>query len=347
MKPLCPLMPWEEKEDVTSTRAAEFLGQRRFGSWTEADQAALDKWLAESTSHYVAYLRLKGIAARAEGLAAQNALESARTPNGAPRKFRSSWFAIPLVMAAAASIALIAAPRLPLLKAFMQPPDRTYSTDVGGRTLVKFGDGTEVELNTDTVMRFRMTTTERKVWLQRGEAWFHVAHNAQRPFAVVIGGRQITDLGTEFYVRRKVQGLEVALLNGRAALSGDGALTTVLKPGDDAIATSTFVSVTHKTSQELNDELAWRRGMLVFRGARLSDAVREVNRYNTVKLVIVDPSIANLRFTGEVRNDNFEDFLETAQTLMGLHADRRGGDILLSRATPQRTQKAARTNRQQ
>ena len=326
-----------EPHDPISERAAEYFERQRCGEWGDTDRAELDAWLAESILHNIAWLRVLGIAARADRLAALNALELKKAGRGARFAFRR--FMIPLL--AAASIALIAPFSIPFVNSLLRPPAHSFSTDVGGRTLLRFVDGTEFELNTDTTLRYRMTSTERTVWLDKGEAWFHVAHKATNPFRLFVGKHRITDLGTEFLVRRTPGSMEVALLNGRASLSTEGAQTAMLRPGDDAIATSVSVSVTRRTPQELADELAWRRGMLVFRDTRLDEAVREINRYSTVKLVIADPSIAGLKFNGEIKNDNLQDFLSLAEIMMQLRADREGKLILLSRAAPQKTRKAA------
>jgi transmembrane sensor len=333
-----------QTRDAISERAADFLERRRFGGWSDADQAGLDAWLAESFLHRAAYLRLEGAVAYAEELVAlRPSPKSGQTAPDGDGKFLHRRFVLPLLIAASAS--LFAALGIPFVNSLLQPPDRSFSTDVGGRSLVKFADGTEIELNTDTAMRFRMTTAERTVWLDKGEAWFRVAHNAANPFTVVIGRHRVTDLGTEFLVRRGSNGMEVALLNGRAMLNTEGALTTMLTPGDDAVATPISVSVTRKTPQELADALAWRHGVLVFRKTKLADAVREFNRYNQTKLVIADPSIADLTFSAEIKDDNFNGFLLVAESMLKLRADLQGNDILLSRDLPEKTKKAAREKR--
>ena len=336
-----------EKHDTISERGAEFFARRRFGKWNEADQAELDAWLAESVLHRVAYLRLEGIAERTDHLAAIHAFKIGSKPlhlalgSGAKSGYRR--LVLPLLLAA--SVALIAPFAAPLVKSLLQPPLRSFSTDVGGRTLLKFGDGTEFELNTNSAVRYRMSNHERMVWLDKGEVWFHVAHDAANPFTLIVGKHRIADLGTEFLVRRASGRMEVALLNGRASLSTDGMQTAMLTPGDDAVATSVSISVTRKNPQELSDVLAWRRGVLVFRSTRLADVIREVNRYTTTKLVIADPAVANLRFTGEIATRDFEDFLTLAQAGLHLHVDRKGDEILISGSTDTKT--AARNKRGQ
>ena len=329
--------------DAISRRAAAFFERRSFGGWNDADQAEFDAWLAESRLHRAAYLRVEGIIAHTKRLVSLAPGEFRSAAPVTVRNIAARRFALPLL--AAASIASIAVFGASSVRSLMQSPASTYSTEVGGRTLLNFADHTQIELNTDTVVRFRMTTTERTVWLEKGEAWFNVAHNAANPFTVVVGKRRITDLGTEFVVRRETGGMEVALLNGRAALSADGAPTTMLAPGDDAVAAPGLLSVTRKSRSALADELAWRRGVLVFRNTRLADAVREFNRYNTTKLVIADPSIANVKVYAELKTDDFEDLLQLAQTMLKLHVEREGNVILISRATREETRGAAPTKR--
>jgi transmembrane sensor len=327
--------------DAVSRRAADYCQRRHFWEWRDSDQAELDAWFAESILHRVAYLRLEGAVAHAERLVTSRAPEPGPqfnpTAPGGNGKIVYRRFMLPLLIAA--SVALIAALGIPFVHSLMQPPDRTYSTDVGGRTLLKFADGTEIELDTDTVVNYRMTTQERTVWLERGKAWFHVSHDAANPFTVIVGRHRVTDLGTEFLVRRGSDAMEVALLSGRAALSTEGAQTAMLNPGDDAIATPVSMSVTRKTPQELADALSWRRGVLVFRNTRFADVVREFNRYNATRLVIADPSVADMKFSAELKTDQFEGFLQLAQTVLNLRVDREGNDVLLFRSSGQKPKK--------
>lgn len=332
--------------DEIFERAADFFERRHFSGWSDADQTALEAWFAESVLHEVAYLRLEGAVAHTQELAAIRPFEPPRTfgrhAERENRKHKSKWLVLSLL---AASFALIAAVTVPILNMLGRSPDRTYSTEVGGRTLLKFADGTIADLNTNTIVRFHMTSTRRVVWLEKGEVWFHVAHNAKNPFSVVVGKHVVTDLGTEFLVRRDARDMEVMLFNGRADLNSEGSPAAMLVPGDDAVATPDSMSVTKRNAQELADALAWRRGVLVFRSTKLIDAVREVNRYNQVKIVIADPAIADLKFSGEIKSDNLEDFLALAQTMMQLRVDREGPSILLSRETPSKSKRPAQPRR--
>jgi transmembrane sensor len=329
----------QHTHDAISERAAAFFERRRFGDWSAADQAGLDAWLAESFLHCAAYIRVEGIAVRADQLAVLRRLQR----GGRSRTFPFRRLVIPLL--AAASIVLAATFEKPIVNYLMQVPESAYSTEIGGRTLLTFADHTQIELNTDTVLHFRITGEERTVWLDKGEAWFHVSHNAANPFNVIVGKLHITDLGTEFLIRRASDRMEVALLTGRATLSAEGTPTTTLTPGDVAVATPASVSVARKTPKELSDALAWRNGMLVFRKTKLADVVREFNRYNTTKLVIADPSIAGEPFTADLKTNDYAAFLNLAQSVLNLRVDHEGNDILISRRHGDETKRAAHSKR--
>ncbi len=328
--------------DAVSRRAAVFFERRHFGEWTGADQAEFDAWLAESVFHRVAYLRVEGAVAHAGRLVAFRR-SFRRAPGGTGRL--ASYYrllALPLLAAAFAALGIWG---FPLVESLMQPPERSFSTDIGGRTMLSFADRTQIELNTDTAIRFRMTNKERIVWLERGEAWFHVAHNAADPFTLFVGNHRVTDLGTEFVVRRGANRLVVALLQGRAALTTQGAPTATLAAGEEAVAAGASVSIIRKSPQELADELAWRRGKLVFRNTRLADVVKEFNRYNATKLVIADPAIAGEKINGDAKTDDYEGFLQLVEVALKLHVERDGNDILIFRRTGNETKRAGRAGR--
>ena len=318
--------------------AAEYLRRRRFESWGESDQAELDTWLGQSDLRHVAFLRLEAGLARVERIAALKPYKAERRARAVSRlKFMMPIFA------SAVALALVAEFGVPYVRHLMEPPDRTYSTDIGGRALLNFADHTQIELNTDTLVRYRMTNDERTVWLEKGEAWFRVSHNAANPFTLIVGRHRVSDLGTEFVVRRGGSEVEIALLKGRAALSTEGAQSSVLRPGDDAVATLAATSITRKTPQELADQLAWQRGVLVFRQTPLAQVVREFNRYNETKLVLADPSIANVKVSAELKTDDYDDFLRLAQTLLNLRVERQGNDILISGRAPTAKTRAKRS----
>jgi transmembrane sensor len=210
---------------------------------------------------------------------------------------------------------------------------QTFATTIGGREALSLVDGSKIELNTDTVLRMAEGSSQRKVWLDKGEAYFDIKHDAAHPFVVMVAGHRVTDLGTKFIVRQEGDRVEVKLLEGSARLdANDGApaQTAVLKPGDVAIATANATSVTKRPVKELANDLGWRRGVLMFDHTTLAQAVAEFNRYSRQKIVIADPQIAKLEIGGTFPSDDVKLFGRATHIALGLHVEERGNAIVIS-----------------
>ena len=162
-------MSEREREAISNTRAADWLQRREFWNWSEADQAALDAWLDESLAHRVAYHRLEAAWQRTDRLAALRGYRHEEIASGdAGRLFlraAAAFIAVAVIGAAAAIYT-------------WQPKAKSYSTATGERETLSLSDGSQIELNTNTSLRARMTTgAERQVWLDKGEAYFQVKHD--------------------------------------------------------------------------------------------------------------------------------------------------------------------------
>lgn len=308
-------------------RAASFLARVHSGEWNEADRVEFDAWLAQSRAHKAAYWRLEAAWEEAERL---RVLRAPLSRQGGSRG--KLGFASAKIAAATAFAAVVGA------ITFLQSQSvttQTYATGVGGRQILNLSDGSKIELNTDTTLRIDSESGQRQVWLDRGEAFFQIHHDAARPFTVSVGGHKITDLGTKFSVRQEGDRLRVTLVEGRARLDSTDIWSrhqsVELSPGDVAVATASSLSLVRKSDRALSEELGWRRGVLVFDRTSLADAVAEINRYNSHKLIIKDPSVAKLTLDGTFPVHAVPEFIEVAQAVFGLSVTRQGDGTLISK----------------
>lgn len=313
--------------------AANWLQRQQFWAWSDADQAELDGWLAESRTHRIAYWRQKAVWSNAQRLVALRPAgsPSARETEMNPPGLVSRFAAHPLRIAATfALIALIGGTSAHFLS---RTPDRVYATALGGHETVTFADGTRIELNTNTVLRAQMTNKQRIVWLDRGEAFFQVKHDPARPFTVFADGHRITDMGTKFDVRSDAGELEVALIEGKVRLGSatSAARQTMLAPGDVATVSGGAVTISSKRIQALDDELSWRKGVLVFKYRTLADVAAEFNRYNDKKIIIADADTGKLMIFGTFRTEDVDLFTRVTQKALGLTVRNEGNQILISR----------------
>src|SRR5690606_15652074 len=125
----------------------------------------------------------------------------------------------------------------------------------------------------------------RELRLRRGEALFSVAHDPSRPFRVAVGGHTVEAVGTEFDIRLHEEGvIDVVVTEGRVRLLSGTAVTGMLDHGQairiDVDGTS---RISDLDESELAARLAWRRGMIEFRGQPLAEALVEFARYTPVR----------------------------------------------------------------
>ena len=311
-------------------QAARYLLRRQEAQWSAADQAELDAWLEASTAHEVSYLRLEHGWRKVERGVALDGMGKIRAPHPALSSRSSArgrtpkWF-----WAMAASVVVtVGAWYGGLLDDIGRP---AYATQIGGHQTVPLPDGSRIELNTNSRVRTDIDDKARTVWVDRGEAYFDVAHDASRPFIVNVGDRRITVLGTKFSVRRDADRVLLTVTEGRVQLDApQAAAPAVVKGGDTAIADGANTRVETVAPERLAQDLSWRQGILTFDQTTLAEAASEFNRYNRKQLHIADAA-ADVRIGGSFESTNVDAFVRLLEEGFGLKAADTSDDIRITR----------------
>ena len=89
-----------------------------------------------------------------------------------------------------------------------------YATDIGEQQTVRLSDGSEIRLNTNTLVEVNYLDGNRNIHLYKGEAHFDVAHDPEKPFTVKARKGEIRALGTVFSVRVKNNRVNVIVEEG-------------------------------------------------------------------------------------------------------------------------------------
>ena len=293
-------------------QAAAWLARKDGDSWSAADQTQLDQWLALATAHRVAYLRLAAAWSRASLLASGATGPAAPAPRPLPRF--SQW----RIAAAMLVTAGVAAGWFTVGTA---PSEVRYETRLGAHQTYALTDGSKLTLNTATQLRARVSHSARTVWLDQGEAYFDIAHDAAHPFVVISGANRITVLGTRFTVRRDAAGTEVVVVDGRVQVENErmaGRSPVILAKHQKVVATPETMRRSDESDGAIDRQLSWREGKLVFDQVTLAAAAGEFNRYNKKKLVLADAEAAGLTIGGRFDVDNIEGFANLLRRGFGL-----------------------------
>jgi transmembrane sensor len=216
------------------------------------------------------------------------------------------------------------------------PGQEQFATAVGARQGLTLADGSRVMLNTHTRGRAVITSSERKFWLDEGEAFFEIQHDPNHPFVVTAGRDRITVLGTKFSVRHEGGRTEVTVVEGRVKLdrtdsSGREAPSpsATLTQNDSAVSQVGAVLVAAKTPQQTQNALSWREGRIVFDNMLLTDIAAEFNRYNRRHLVVHD-DVSSLKLSGQFDASNVDGFVRLIQSGFGVAVRQEGEQIHLS-----------------
>lgn len=184
--------------------------------------------------------------------------------------------------------------------------DQSFRTAIGQQATVSLPDGSQVTLNTDTIVRTQVDDGRRLVYLDRGQAFFKVAKDPRHPFVVTAAGRTVTALGTAFDVRIDRGELQVVLVEGKvrveAAKARPGGDEPAQPMATDMSAGSQLVARDDTewrlTPTNVSRETSWLKGQLVFDNEPLDEVVDEVNRYSARKIVIADAALEDRRVSG-------------------------------------------------
>lgn len=316
------MTPQEERQQVIDELAAKWFSRQRSGAWDARERQAFADWLAEDPAHATAYREMAQL---------WSDLDQIQRPVIAPRR-RSS---LPWRGLAAASVFCAA---LLLANDFsggrLADPQQVQSTAAGEQREVTLTDGSRVFLAGDSAVRIEFSDAFRDVQLLRGEAYFEVTHNADRPFRVTLGDSRVRVLGTGFEVHRERDGLTVAVRHGKVALQAklDARGEQTLTAGDRAqLAAGAGEAQIDRVP--VASIAAWRDGMLAFRNQPLGALVDELSQYRAAPIRLGDERLAQKPISGNVRLARPDDFLAALPVLLDVRVQRKadGSAVILPR----------------
>jgi transmembrane sensor len=340
----------EDRNTPIDAMAAEWLARSVGDAWSTADQAELDAWLDASTAHRVAFLRLEAAWAETARL---KALAAGRVAGEIPARGEWSVAATPRTAAALnpdravppqqalrrglAVGVLMACSALAIWAwTLRESVERiSYAAQAFSMREVQLADTSRATLSSGGRIAVEMSRAERRIDLERGEAFFSAASQPQRPFIVTAGNRRVVAVGTKFSVRRDGEDLRVVVIEGLVRLEAvpvrgaPASPVTLLPAGSIANATVGGVLVRSGSLAEAERALNWRSGFLEFDATPLSQVAAEFSRYSGRRLVTGDATAAAVPIGGNFRWSNVDGFVRLLEQGFGIRAERRGDTIVL------------------
>jgi transmembrane sensor len=225
--------------------------------------------------------------------------------------------------------------------------EQVLDTATGEQRRITLADGSHLDLAPGSRVITHFTLTKRDLRLDRGQAFFQVAHNATRPFIVHANNLTVTAVGTEFDVRISPSNTAVTVGEGRVTVvpdvegtgSGSRANTEIVRASVGQRVS--FSKSAHQLSVATVDPKvagAWRDGTLQFVGEPLEDVINAINRY-TASQILVAPAFQQTRFTGTVSPSKVRDWLKALEHIYPVEVVDQGENGVVIRARVHGTQK--------
>jgi ferric-dicitrate binding protein FerR (iron transport regulator) len=199
----------------------------------------------------------------------------------------------------------------------------------------KFGislpDGSSVDLNTGSEIKYRLLPSGIRMVNLRGEAFFNVLQDAEHPFVIEAGQGSVRVTGTSFSVRN-VPGkfrVEVYVESGNVQIYRTNQKDRVLSlnPGETGILDEKGLSRTHHPDP---NQLSWKTKKLKFRKTRLEDVAAVLNRTYGEEIRFADQTLEDCLFTGTFDEQPIDSVVRVIQVAFNLELDQSGRAYVFS-----------------
>lgn len=306
---------------MVMNQADRYVARLFSGQVNQADEQEIASWKQHSTNHGAEYDAAVEYWASLEGLA-DDADIMALCDLDSGSKNSKSWRGSYWNMAIAASIVMAVVMAGMWIFSGANQDQRAgivrYVTTIGEQKSVPLPDGSTMIMNTSSRVLVDYTSDYRRTIVDRGEVFFDVAKDPQRPFVVEAGDRAFTVLGTQFNVRKLPdRTLVLAVSEGAVGIHYKGELATPnslrlsnldrdtrnLVRSDQCRVDSGWVAeldplsnqVVAYAPQNIERFSSWRDGSVRFDREPLSNVIKEMNRYSGKKILVEDAAIMNLK----------------------------------------------------
>lgn len=228
---------------------------------------------------------------------------------------------INLVVQYAAVALILMASTFFTTKYFLTKSDDQLNTLVvpsGQRAQMTLHDGTTVWLNAQSTLTYpaHFSGKTRRVTVI-GEAYFEVAKNKKRPFIVSTQNMEMKVLGTQFniYSYPEAGYIKTDLIEGSLMVYNKMSpkRSVMLKPDEQVIVRGEQLFV---QKIDNSDHFLWKEGIYSFQNERLLDIIEKLQLYYDVKIIVKDPEIFNVPYTGKFRQrDGIDEILRIIQKI--------------------------------
>ncbi len=203
----------------------------------------------------------------------------------------------------------------------------SWRTRTGEQRQLALAANITIQMNTQTSIVDRSTPRSRQIELVSGEAGITTDLDPTHIFVVLAGGGRSMASQAQFNVLHDNSNVCVTCLKGTVQVEHRHGRLTLQPQQQVSYAENTLGPVSVADAKEAT---AWQSGVLIFRGAPLSEVVREVNRYRPGHIILVNADVAARHVDGLFHIDRIDGIIEQIINLGASVHYLPGGIVLVS-----------------
>ncbi|NOZ97861.1 MAG: DUF4880 domain-containing protein [Gammaproteobacteria bacterium] len=206
---------------------------------------------------------------------------------------------------------------------FSFDPVDIYKTQIGEQQQLSLADGSQLWLNSDSKIRVKYNTKQRRIELARGEIYIETHKDSQqRPFTVHTADGDLLALGTVFNVRHLPTQTELIVKQGIVRTQPQQSQYYRDVPAQHTIR---FDEKQIYIDAYSDLPLLWRQQLLVVHSMPLEQFITELSRYHQNEINL-DPSLEKIQVSGAYSTQDLARTLNMLKSTYHLHVIQSGPD---------------------
>lgn len=291
----------------------EILAKVLVGEATPEEMQLAEAWISDSEENRRYFLELKKIWAATPRSQvsvdeAWNRFQSRVKP--APMKLYRRWFWV------AASLILVGG----IAFWFLNQKEEIYTLETGTEVKTEtLSDGSVITLNKLSSISYNHNFGKKRAVNLKGEAFFEVAPDPNKPFVIQANEVVVTVLGTSFNVKTDEQKTEVVVETGKVRVQWKEEYV-LLEKGETAVFTT---GTLQKTKARNEFHQYFRTGTLVCRETTIEELVEKLKEIYGREIRIENSSVAKRRINTVFKDQSLENILEIISKTLSIRVEDR------------------------
>jgi ferric-dicitrate binding protein FerR (iron transport regulator) len=304
------------------------------GEATAAEKVEVEAWLAATIENQAYFIRFRTVWERSKALAATEDVDV----NAAWKLFQKrihapAKYATPLFLLGrwrVAALVLLAVGISLITYVGLKDKPVPVLTAQTGNTVRKdtLSDGSMITLNKNSTLTYpeRFTKDTRSVAL-KGEAFFRITPDKNKPFIITVNDVRIKVVGTSFNVRSENGLTEVIVATGIVQVQ-KGNKVVALRPNEKAVVRpqDSIITKEEETAQLYQ---YYESREFVCDNTPLWKLVAVLNKAYDTTIVIGRPELRNLPLTTTFPNESLDRILQIISLTFNIEVEKTGTSIIL------------------